>query len=67
MCGCSLVNLLHLFRTPFYQNTCGRLILVTEMELAGPKILKFISKNLNDVKQYRMMSINKNLGAFELN
>ena len=46
MHGYSLVILLHLFRIPFYQNTCGRLILVTEMKPTGPKILKFISKNL---------------------
>ena len=39
MHGYSLVILLHLFRIPFYQNTCGRLILVTEMKPTGPKIL----------------------------
>ena len=64
MCGCSLVNLLHLFRTLFYQNTCGRLILVTEMELAGPKILKFISKNLNDVETIQNDVYKQKSGGF---
>ena len=27
--GCYLVNLLHFFRTPFLQNTCGGLLLAT--------------------------------------
>ena len=28
-CGCSPVNLLHIFRRPFSKNTCGRLLLIT--------------------------------------
>ena len=44
MHGYSLVILLHLFRIPFYQNTCGRLILVTEMKPTGPKILNLLVK-----------------------
>ena len=70
MHGYSLVILLHLFRIPFYQNTCGRLILVTEMKPTGPKILKFISKNLrkkNDVETIQNDVYKKLSGAFELN
>ena len=27
--GCTHVNLLHIFRTPFYKNTCGWLLLIS--------------------------------------
>ena len=38
--GCCPVNLLHIFRTPPYKNTCGRLLLKTRyLNYANAKIL----------------------------
>ena len=31
--GCSPVNLLHVFRTPFYENTCKKLLLIVKLSL----------------------------------
>ena len=43
--GCSLVNLLHIFRTPFLKNSSGRLLLLISINchkaIRNPTVLKF--------------------------
>ena len=44
--GCSPVNLLHIFRTPFLKNTSGRLLLNTiigEVENKTPDYIKYVT------------------------
>ena len=36
--GCSPVNLLHIFRTPFPMNTSGRLVLIVKKGEKKPKV-----------------------------
>ena len=44
--GCSPVNLLHIFRTPFLKNTSGRLLLKMSVSILDKKRFQFSSINL---------------------
>ena len=41
--GCSHVNLLHIFRTPFYRNTSGGLFLSKQPQPGGGNFCSFFS------------------------
>ena len=50
--GCSPVNLLHIFRTPFPKNTSGGLLLLNILHV--PYILKLIPKDFRREKQQQL-------------
>ena len=44
--GCSPVNLLHIFRIPFYKNTSGGLLLPGQYQIQNSHIIWFLTKTL---------------------
>ena len=59
--GCSPVNLLHIFRTPFCQNTSGGLLLAIESQIFG---FREKSREKEDDFLLPLFAINSNLNTY---
>ena len=55
--GCSLVNLLHIFRIPFPKNTSGRLLLVIQSENKSLAAIVLIIKKSNRLSHFKNLSL----------
>ena len=53
--GCSPVNLLHIFRTPFLKNTSGWMLLDVKTFSVNPKKVRFLSFSYDVISLWNML------------